>query len=734
MACIIGVARDGRTGQPLARVSVELAGTPHRTVTGNDGTFRLEGIPPGDYLLQAHTVGYRLELAPCHLTAGEALQLEILLVPATLAHRDTVDVRGGVFEPVRADAPSELTLEGDEMKNLASVLADDPLRAVQAMPGVASNDDFNSYFAVRGADAHRLGIYLDGVLLHAPFHTIVADRASGSLTALQGDLAEIIALYPGAFSPKFDDRSGAALDVRTRQGSQKAVSFRLNASMSNAGFLAEGPLGQARRGTWIATVRKSYAQYIIERTLEDDSLAFGFTDTQGNVSYRLSPKHTARLSWIAGHTGLDHTGNRETLGLNTIMRGGTGLAVAYLQSSYAASPSTWLENTLAFTRESFWDRNRQEQMLCRGVYREWSYRGTLSWSPHPAYTGELGWSLRRLADEGWWNRYEVGLASVTRWEDWNGVGLRSGGHTIHSFHGLQGRLRISTGLRWDHHDANRLGVVSPYVSIAVQPVRRTELRAGWGQYTQYPEIRQFYSLAGHRWLLPERSTQLTVSLQHTLSAFARLRIEAYHRADRDFLFRPWLEPRILGGRVFVPPAIAEITNSLRGSGRGVEFMLQARNPNGLTGWISYAYGHSRLREGVTGLEFPADTDQRHTFHVYASYRLRPTVNLSLKYLYGSGFPIPGFLRRDGNRYYLSEQRNRLRLDPYHRCDLRLNKAFAFDRWKLTLFFEVVNLFNHRNLRSDTLTRYDIRTTRAYPRFDQLFPILPSVGIMIDWQP
>ncbi|MBC7292634.1 MAG: hypothetical protein H5T84_00765, partial [Thermoleophilia bacterium] len=174
-------------------------------------------------------------------------------------------------------------------------------------------------------------------------------------------------------------------------------------------------------------MRKSYAQYLIKRTLKDSTLAFGFTDTQGNLAYQLSPKHTVRLSWIAGGTGLDNTGARETLGLNTIMTGGVNVAIAYLKSTYAASPSVWLENTVAFSREAFWDRNRDERILSRGEYREWSYRGSVSWTPHSAYTGELGWSVRRLADEGWWNRYEVGLADVIRWEEWNGVGLRSGG-------------------------------------------------------------------------------------------------------------------------------------------------------------------------------------------------------------------------------------------------------------------------------------------------------------------
>jgi hypothetical protein len=52
--------------------------------------------------------------------------------------------------------------------------------------------------------------------------------------------------------------------------------------MSSAGVTVEGPLGD--RGSWLAAARKSYLQYIIERTTGDSTLAFGFWDTQTKLS------------------------------------------------------------------------------------------------------------------------------------------------------------------------------------------------------------------------------------------------------------------------------------------------------------------------------------------------------------------------------------------------------------------------------------------------------------------
>ena len=50
---------------------------------------------------------------------------------------------------------------------------------------------------MRGAPFDRIGLYLDGVLLHAPFHTTDGQADNGSLTIFNGDLTEDMTLYRG---------------------------------------------------------------------------------------------------------------------------------------------------------------------------------------------------------------------------------------------------------------------------------------------------------------------------------------------------------------------------------------------------------------------------------------------------------------------------------------------------------------------------------------------------------
>lgn len=48
-AAVVGTVYDSIAGQPLPGATVYLFGSPHRAVSGADGGFRLDEVPPGDY-------------------------------------------------------------------------------------------------------------------------------------------------------------------------------------------------------------------------------------------------------------------------------------------------------------------------------------------------------------------------------------------------------------------------------------------------------------------------------------------------------------------------------------------------------------------------------------------------------------------------------------------------------------------------------------------------------------
>ena len=624
---------------------------------------------------------------------------------------------------------------GNDAKNLASVLADDPLRSVQSLPGVSSNNDFDARFSLRGADFDRIGLYLDGVLLHEPFHMIEGQSLTGSGTAFNGDMVEAMELHegrlPGALRGSL--RRGAGRRPRAT-AAVRARPSASTASVSNAGIIAEGPFGRKKRGSWLVLTRKSYLQYLLARTFPDTTFIFGLEDVQAHLTYDLTPKNNITLYVLESYSDLNRNSVGPNLGINSMVTAGYHYTLVNLGWRYTPMDRFLVVNHFAWMREKYGDQNPNKLPTGGGFYGEWVWNGSATWMWNARNPLEAGWSIRRLRDEGFDNQYMTVVTAPRLLDRFNGTALQEGGYVQQSWMALSGRLRFTAGGRWDHHSMDQIGAFSPSGSAALGVTSSTSIQLAFGQYVQYPDLGALDStVVGSRTLLPLRSNHAVAGVEQRLGQRTRIRAEYYNRADRDLLFQPLYDPRIIAatGKVFVPPANPPWTNSLRGYARGVEFFVQHTSANGLTGWVSYAFGRTEMRDSVTQARFPSDEDQRHTVNVYGGYRLRPSVNLSVRGSYGSGFPIPGYLRQTGTLYYLSTARNQLRLDPYSRIDFRVNKAWTHDKWKLTLYGEILNLQNRTNYVFESFNGYTTSTKQAYITLDTMFPIIPSAGLVFE---
>jgi hypothetical protein len=185
---------DQATGEALRKVKIILRPSDQQAVTDDQGFYRLEGIPAGTYTLQVSTIGYRLLKKEIRLNEGSTQEIIFYLGQEGSTIHETVQVTAPVFEEIEKTAPSQIALTGSEIKNLAGVLIDDPMRSVQTLPGVATGDDFNSSYSVRGGGFENNGILVDGVLTHSLAHTLQGTpEPTGSIMVMNGDLVESMA-------------------------------------------------------------------------------------------------------------------------------------------------------------------------------------------------------------------------------------------------------------------------------------------------------------------------------------------------------------------------------------------------------------------------------------------------------------------------------------------------------------------------------------------------------------
>ena len=105
--------------------------------------------------------------------------------------------------------------------------------------------------------------------MSAPFHTIRDSNDAYSLTILNGDVVESVSLISGGAPARYGDRTGAVLDVQTREGNRDEFSGRASLGASGVYGTLEGPIGGARKSSWLVSARKSYLDYVLDRLNTD---------------------------------------------------------------------------------------------------------------------------------------------------------------------------------------------------------------------------------------------------------------------------------------------------------------------------------------------------------------------------------------------------------------------------------------------------------------------------------
>jgi hypothetical protein len=280
---ITGHILEARTGAPLAAVLVKVQATGQHALTGAEGAFEIADAPVGPHTLVVSVVGYGLVRHDLLVMAGRVADITLRIAEGGSGYVENVTVGGSLFPRSEPGVASQQVLGTRDLLALRGVIADDPFRAVHVMPTVATGDDFQAHFAVRGQGPAHIGIALDGVDTSLLFHTVRGLDDTGSIALINSDILDSATLQSGAYSQRLGSHTGARLDFTTREPSRDRLAARVALSATAATTVWEGPLGDGSRGGWMVAARRSYIDWLL-RTLDPDiEGTFGFTDIQGKL-------------------------------------------------------------------------------------------------------------------------------------------------------------------------------------------------------------------------------------------------------------------------------------------------------------------------------------------------------------------------------------------------------------------------------------------------------------------
>lgn len=719
---------DGRTAVSIAGAQVQLrAAAPSDTVlsgtTDANGRVEFPQASPGRWLLTVSTIGYGFVRREVEIRADIGLSLVVPLAEGAGGYQEEVTVAAGATRSLEPGVAAQMTLGSAALLDVRGIATDDPLRAVQTLPGVATGDDFQAEFSVRGSAFRHVGLVIDDVPSPMLMHAVRGRDDTGSLSMISADVLERASLFSGPHPRRHGDWLGASVEFGVREGSRDRPQLRTQISGTNASIVAEGPIGMNRKGAWVASVRKSYVDWLVRKLDPEIESTIGFTDGQAKAVWDLTTRQKFETLFVIGEAIYREPNAGVTNGLARATSTGMLLSAAWRWTG----DSRQVSQRISWSRSTFHNRGQRDQALGDGDVQALAWRADVRQAWSTQWFSELGVRYERTHTDQTLRRFGTTSAGALRQTAIRAVDGRRGLSAAWAQTQWRGsRAAVVGGLRLTHDALASTTALAPWLNVEATtgPV---VWRAGAGRTEQaLPlEVRLLDPTVTTR----ERADAVDLSGEVSLGAGIRLMVTPFARRERDIL-RAVSEERIVAGRRVTASVFPLVAPQLNGTSRGIDVLLQRRAASGLSGWVAYTWNHTRYTDEVTGETFDGDFDQRHTINVFLHQRLSFRSALSAKFRAGSNFPLVGYFDGTIESLRMSAVRNQVRLPWYVRLDLRANRTFTFERKRLTLFVEVVNVLGRRNLgQADGFTR---TTFEALNFTEKLIPRIPSAGFLIEF--
>jgi hypothetical protein len=233
---------DTGAAAPAGGVAISVVGSALGAITGADGRFLLEPVPPGLLTVRIRLLGYRTVERALRVRVGDTVRVDVTLQPeAQLLSPIRTDARPADVEMfVSKPNISSVAMGAAALAGVPSLGEPDIVRVVQLLPGVVARNDFNTGLNVRGGEADQNLVLLDGYPIYNPFHL------GGLFSTFMDATVGGVQLITGAFPARYGGRLSSVLDVRSAEDARPGVHASADLSALAATGRLAGSLGGGR--------------------------------------------------------------------------------------------------------------------------------------------------------------------------------------------------------------------------------------------------------------------------------------------------------------------------------------------------------------------------------------------------------------------------------------------------------------------------------------------------------
>lgn len=558
----------------------------------------------------------------------------------------------------------------------------DVLKLVQTLPGVTSTGEASSGFNVRGGSSDQNLLLLGQNTLFNPMHMF------GLFSAFNPDMVGETELYKGSIPSRYGGRLSSVMSIAPRVAGKQETHGTASLGLLTAKGTLEVPVVRDKASLLLGA-RTTYSDWMLSLLPDDSEYRggnAGFWDLSGVLD--ITPRAGQRLTLNGYHS-------HDRFALTEASRYAYDNTNGALEWQMRPQGDEQWRFTLATGIDAYGYRNEDRttdltaSALAFDILQSF-LRGSASHpvGEHHALQGGLQAQYYHLAPG---SRTPLGEASnvqatvLVPEQAVESAAFAEDNWTVTP------QLSLTGGLRYTLFRSLTAGKEHTYtlpevrLSAGYSLGDNLSLKAGFNTTSQYiHKVSNTVIMSptdtwtlSNRLLRPERGWQLSAGVfwlsddsQYELSA------EAYIKRMRDVLtYRS-------GAVLVMNPALEDDVVAAEGRAGGIE--LQARKHTGdLTGWISYCYSRTLLRQCIeqdasgSGDWYPADYDRPHQVKFVGNYKFTRRYSLSLNADYSTGRPvtIPAgkfYSQSQGRPLPYYTRRNGYRLPDYFRLDASFN--------------------------------------------------------------
>ena len=631
-----------------------------------------------------------------------------------------------------------------ELATRIPAAAEEAVRITSRLPGTAGGG-ISSRSHVRGGEVNEVLFLLDGLRLYEPYH--LKDFQSVA-SIVNSNAIDGIDFFSGAYPAQYGDRMSGVMNMSLRTP-QKARETELTVSFFNTSALSTGFFGDKGQGDWLIAARRGNLDLIADVVDPE----FGSPDYQDYLlhgGWAFSPRLQLSVNALVSH---------DKLSLNDEDRGEAARASyenAVVWLKWTADWNDRLRSTTIVSSSEISNRRTGTLDLpgiVSGALDDTRKFDALALKQDWVYTPGANWMLKLGFDAKRLDAIYDFESVKTLAEPFDSIldnspfvsravasaprGAQYGAYVEYRWQPLE-TFTVDAGLRWDaqsYTTASDDRQLSPRLSLLYRPDSQTELRLGWGQFSQAQEINELQATDGVSEFFPaQRAEHVVANLRRHFATDLSVDVSYYRKSFRSV--RPRFEnafnsltllPEIQFDRYRIDPSTADA--------QGAELRV-SKGDGGerLFWWLGYAW--SEVRDTVAERKIARAWDQTHTVKAGISWRWGQW-DFSAAGEVHTGWPRNRLFadevsNTDGTHSLVltTSPLNEQRYSVFHTLDVRVSRDFTIRPGELTVFLEASNLYDRDN---ECCMEYSIVPGATGPVLTESaghwLPLVPSLGVV-----